>query len=40
VTKTGPAVEAVAPGYEVIGVAHERASHAKYLVVPAQNLTA
>jgi NAD(P)-dependent dehydrogenase (short-subunit alcohol dehydrogenase family) len=40
VTKTGPAVEGVAPGYEVIGFTHERASHAKYVVVPAQNLTA
>jgi len=40
VTKTGPGVERVAPGDEVIGFTDERASHAEYVVVPAQNLTA
>lgn len=40
VTKTGPGVEGVAPGDEVIGFTDERASHAEYVVVPAQNLTA
>jgi NADPH:quinone reductase-like Zn-dependent oxidoreductase len=40
VTKTGPGVEGVAPGDEVIGFTDERASHAEYVAVPAQNLTA
>lgn len=40
VTKTGPGVDAVAPGDEVIGFTDERASHAEYLTVQAQNLTA
>ncbi|MER7008575.1 NADP-dependent oxidoreductase [Dactylosporangium sp. NPDC000555] len=40
VTKIGPGVEGIAPGDEVIGFTDERASHAEYVVVPAENLTA
>jgi NADPH:quinone reductase-like Zn-dependent oxidoreductase len=40
VTKTGPGVAGVAPGDEVIGFTDERASHAEYVTVAAQNLTA
>jgi NADPH:quinone reductase-like Zn-dependent oxidoreductase len=40
VTKTGPGVAGVAPSDEVIGFTDERASHAEYVTVAAQNLTA
>jgi NADPH:quinone reductase-like Zn-dependent oxidoreductase len=39
VTKVGPAVERFAVGDEVIGFTDQRASHAEYVVVEAQNLT-
>jgi NADPH:quinone reductase-like Zn-dependent oxidoreductase len=40
VTKVGPGVEGFAPGDEVIGFTHVRASHAEYVAVEARNLTA
>jgi NADPH:quinone reductase-like Zn-dependent oxidoreductase len=39
VTKVGPEVESFAVGDEVIGFTDQRASHAEYVVVKAQNLT-
>ena len=39
VTKVGPGVESFAVGDEVIGFTDQRASHAEYVVVKAQNLT-
>ena len=39
VTKVGPGVESLAVGDEVIGFTDQRASHAEYVVVEAQNLT-
>ncbi|WP_020576749.1 NADP-dependent oxidoreductase [Actinopolymorpha alba] len=40
VTEIGPGVEGVAAGDEVIGFTDERASHAEYVSVPAENLAA
>src|SRR5215472_3120655 len=40
VTKLGPGVASWAPGDEVIGFTNHRASHAEYVVVEAQQLTA
>lgn len=40
VTKIGPGVEGFAAGDEVIGFTNGRASHAEYVIVEAQNLTA
>jgi NADPH:quinone reductase-like Zn-dependent oxidoreductase len=40
VVRTGPGVEGIAPGDEVLGFNDERASHAEYVAVPAKNLTA
>jgi NADPH:quinone reductase-like Zn-dependent oxidoreductase len=40
VTKISPGVEEFKPGDEVIGFTNERASHAEYVIVEAQNLTA
>jgi NADPH:quinone reductase-like Zn-dependent oxidoreductase len=40
VTKVGPGVVGITPGDEVIGFTDMRASHAEYVVVEAQNLTA
>ena len=40
VTKIGPGVEGFAAGDEVIGFTDGRASHAEYVIVEAQNLTA
>jgi len=39
VTKVGPGVESFAVGDEVIGFTNQRASHAEYVVVEAQNLS-
>jgi NADPH:quinone reductase-like Zn-dependent oxidoreductase len=40
VTKVGPGVAGISTGDEVIGFTDKRASHAEYVVVEAQNLTA
>jgi NADPH:quinone reductase-like Zn-dependent oxidoreductase len=40
VTKVGPGVAGITTGDEVIGFTDKRASHAEYVVVEAQNLTA
>jgi NADPH:quinone reductase-like Zn-dependent oxidoreductase len=40
VVKTGPDVDGVAPGDEVIGFTDGRASHAEYVIAEARNLTA
>ena len=40
VTKVAPGIEGIATGDEVIGFTDRRASHAEYVVVEAQNLTA
>jgi NADPH:quinone reductase-like Zn-dependent oxidoreductase len=40
VAETGPGVTGVSPGDEVIGYTDNRASHAEYVVVEAENLTA
>jgi NADPH:quinone reductase-like Zn-dependent oxidoreductase len=40
VTETGTGVDTFAAGDEVIGFTENRASHAEYVVVPAENLTA
>ena len=40
VSEVGPGVDAFAVGDEVLGFTEERASHAEFVVVPAENLTA
>jgi NADPH:quinone reductase-like Zn-dependent oxidoreductase len=40
VAETGPGVDGFAVGDEVLGFSEKRASHAEFIVVPAENLTA
>ena len=40
VAEVGPGVDAFAVGDEVLGFSDQRASHAEFVVVPAENLTA
>jgi NADPH:quinone reductase-like Zn-dependent oxidoreductase len=40
VAETGPGVDGFAVGDEVLGFSEKRASHAQFIVVPAENLTA